>query len=352
MEVRQKPPTIWDVAGLSGVSKSTVSNVLTGSSGVSTRTRRRVTDAIARLGYRPNVLARQLVRQRTTTLGVVVGDLANPFYGEMAKLVEQHAAERGYTAMFCNTDGDPGRELARLENLLQHRVAGIVFLSFTQDLASIGNRLPAGLHTVFLSCNQESADSVAVDDRRGAEMATRHLIELGHRVIAYVTTPLVEERAHEARLAGFRQALSLAGLAPAATVRWQPPSGIAQVDGRSQPLRDLFSGGRPVTAVFASNDFAAIDLMEAADQLKLRVPDDLSVVGFDDISLARLARIGLTTVAQPRQDLVRIGIEILISRIEGRLTGPPRYIMPDAALMVRSSTAAPPSHREHGDRTR
>src|SRR5438477_1060545 len=125
----RRHPTILDVASHAGVSKSTVSNVVRGLPGVSEATRRRVRTAIRELGYRPNVLARQLVQQRTTILGVVVGDLANPFYAEMAKLLERDAFARGYTTMFCNTEGDADSELAGLETLLQHQVAGLIFLS-------------------------------------------------------------------------------------------------------------------------------------------------------------------------------------------------------------------------------
>jgi len=120
----RRHPTILDVASHAGVSKSTVSNVVRGLPGVSESTRRRVRTAIDQLGYRPNVLARQLVQRRTSILGVVVGDLANPFFAEMAKSVERHAASRGYTAMFCNTEGESESELAGVETLLQHRVAG------------------------------------------------------------------------------------------------------------------------------------------------------------------------------------------------------------------------------------
>src|SRR4029077_9834607 len=128
-----KPPTILDVASRAGVSKSTVSNVIRGVVGVSEETRRKVDSAIKHLGYRPNILARQLVQQRTNILGVFVGDLANPFYAEMAKSVERHAAAHAYTAMFCNTEGDSESELAGIETLLEQRVAGFVFLAFSGD---------------------------------------------------------------------------------------------------------------------------------------------------------------------------------------------------------------------------
>src|SRR5205814_629223 len=226
----RRHPTIHDVASHAGVSKSTVSNVVRGLPGVSESTRRRVLTSIDELGYRPNVLARQLVQRRTSILGVVVGDLANPFFAEMAKSVERHAAARGYTAMFCNTEGDSESELAGVETLLQHRVAGIVFLAFSGD--------PRTMQEV-----------------------------LHHQV--------------------------------------------------------------PV--VFASNDVAAIALQEFADRVGIRVPEDVSIVGFDDVPMAGLARIALTTVAQPRDELARLGIADVADRIERKVKGPPRTTLVDVS---------------------
>src|SRR5437764_10967426 len=163
----RRHPTILDVASHAGVSKSTVSNVVRGLPGVSDATRRRVRAAIDELGYRPNVLARQLVQQRTSMLGVVVGDLANPFFAEMAKSVERHAAARGYTAMFCNTEGDSQSERAGVETLLEYRVAGIVFLAFSGESRTMQETLEHQVPVVFLSCKADWGDVVSVDDELG-----------------------------------------------------------------------------------------------------------------------------------------------------------------------------------------
>src|SRR5881396_3959101 len=160
-------PTILDVASHAGVSKSTVSNVVRGLPGVSEATRRRVGTAIRELGYRPNVLARQLVQQRTSILGVVGGDLANPFFAEMAKSVERHAAARGYTAMFCNTEGDSQSELAGIETLLAQRVAGVVFFAFSGDSRTMRETLQHQIPAVFVSCGADWGDVVSVDDEVG-----------------------------------------------------------------------------------------------------------------------------------------------------------------------------------------
>ena len=172
----RRHPTILDVASHAGVSKSTVSNVVRGLPGVSEATRRRVRSSIRELGYRPNVLARQLVQQRTSILGVVVGDLANPFFAEMAKSVERHAAARGYTAMFCNTEGDSQSELAGIETLLEHRVAGIVFLAFSGDSRTMQETLQHQVPAVFVSCRAEWGDVVSVDDSFAEEGMAKGLL--------------------------------------------------------------------------------------------------------------------------------------------------------------------------------
>ena len=342
----RRHPTILDVASRAGVSKSTVSNVVRGMEGVAEATRQRVVSAIEELGYRPNVLARQLVQRRTSILGVVVGDLANPFFAEMAKSVERHAAARGYTAMFCNTEGDSKSELAGVETLLQHRVAGIVFLAFSGDSQTMQETLEQHIPVVFVSCGADWGDLVSVDDELGGRLATTHLIEAGHRRIAYLSIPELEEESDHARLDGCIAALAEAGLAKPMEIAWSPPADHAAVDGRERALADLFRGPDAVTAVFASNDVAAIALQEFADRVNLAVPEDLSIVGFDDVPMAGLARIGLTTIAQPRDELARLGIATIADRIERKLKGPPRRVKVDVRLVARRSTAPPSDRRD------
>jgi LacI family transcriptional regulator len=336
----RRPPTILDVASRAGVSKSTVSNVVRDFPGVSESTRRRVREAIDQLGYRPNVLARQLVQQRTNILGVVVGDLANPFFAEMAKLVERHAAARGYTAMFCNTEGDSESEIAGVETLLEYRVAGIVFLTFSGDSRTMRETLQHQVPVVFVGCHEDWGDVVSVDDVRGAKLGTKHLVDSGHRRIAFVSIPELEDRSDVSRRQGYGEALEEAGLGPVVRISWSPPSDHASVDGTDRKLADLFTGPDRVTAVFASNDVAAIALQEFADRVDLHVPGDLSIVGFDDVPMAGLARISLTTVAQPRDELARLGIATIADRIERKLKGPPQTTLVGVNLVTRKSTAA------------
>ncbi len=338
MATARKPPTILDVASRAGVSKSTVSNVIRGVVGVSGDTRSKVDIAIKQLGYRPNILARQLVQQRTNILGVVVGDLANPFYAEMAKSVERYAAARGYTAMFCNTEGDSASELAGIETLLAQRVAGIVFFAFSGDSRTMRETLQHHVPAVFLSCHEDWGDVVAVDDELGGRLATRHLIEAGHRRIAFLSIPELSDSSDQARYVGCIKEAQ-AGSASITRISWSPPSDHAEIDGTVKDLREAFAGSSRITGVFASNDLAAVDLMEFGDRVGLRVPADLSIVGFDDVPMAGLARIALTTVAQPRDELARRGIDTIIERIEGRLKGKPKTTLVGVKLVLRNSTS-------------
>jgi LacI family transcriptional regulator, galactose operon repressor len=339
-----RPPTIVDVARAAGVSKSTVSNVIRSAEGVKDETRRAVVTAIQQLGYRPNAVARQLARQHTRIFGVIVGDLGNPFHAGMAKHVEREAASRGYATMFSNTLGDREIEGAAVEMMLEHRVAGIVFLAFSGP-DEIRALLEGKLPVVFVGCSEGWADSVVAADRSGARIATEHLIELGHRRIAYLTTPLVEDRDNRSRLVGYREALRSASLSAGPVISWDPNAPGAGPSDRIDALAEIFRGNDPVTGVFASNDLAAIDLIDVADTMGLDVPTDLSVVGFDDAGIAGLSRISLTTVAQPQQELVRLGAEALVKRIEGGRTAEPRRRVVDVELVLRRSTAPPRTRR-------
>jgi LacI family transcriptional regulator len=172
-------------------------------------------------------------------------------------------------------------------------------------------------------------------------LATEHLIEIGHRRIAFLSIPEDEDQADLARFEGYKQALLHAGLGPVTRIRWSPPADHASIDGREINLVDVFSGLDRVTAVFATYDVAAIALQEFADRMHLRVPEDLSIVGFDDVPTAGLARIALTTIAQPRDELAGLAIAAIADRIEQRFNGPPRTQLVGVDLVTRRSTAPP-----------
>jgi LacI family transcriptional regulator len=336
-----RDPTIFDVAALAGVSKSTVSNVVRGSAGVAETTQARVERAIEILRYRPNALARQFVQQRTSILGVLVGDLDNPFYAEMAKRVEHYAFDAGYTAMFCNIEGDDDFAASRVDALLEQRVAGVVFLAFFGRSPGLEATLHANVPVAFVGLREDWGDSVAANDSAGARLATEHLLEAGHRRISYLTTHHVEARASRARLSGYRSAMRASGAQALPPLNWEPGSHDAIVKGRRVALVDQLAGPNGTTAVFCSNDLGAIALLDFADHHGLRVAEDLSIVGFDNVALSGLARISLTTIGQPFDAIAQRGIEMLRARLDGSMTGVPRHELMTPALVVRHSTGPP-----------
>jgi LacI family transcriptional regulator len=314
-------PTIVDVANLSGVSKSTVSNVLRGAGRVSAPTRTRVLESIEALGYRPNSLARDLVRRRSNTIGVVLGDLANTFYAELVKLLELRISAAAYTTIVCNTDGHIELERERVEMLLERAVSGVAMLQFSGDRTVLEELSVAGVPVVVISCWEEHADCVAVDDGAGMAAAVEHLYGLGHRRIAHVTSHLVEDSTRAARYAGYEHAMRRHGLEPILldADAWDPDSGL--------------------TAFAAANDLIAIELIDRLEAGGARVPGDVSVVGFDGTDLGAHSRIALTTIAQPRARLVAEGVRLLRERLADG-DGPPRHVRLQGELVVRGSTGA------------
>ncbi len=340
---RRKAATILDVAAEAGVSKSTVSNVVRGVAEIAPDTRERVLKAIEALDYRPNAIARQFVNQRTTTLGVLVGDLTNPYYARMAQVVERAAFRCGYTTMFCNIEGDDEMAAAGVDSLLSQRVAGIVLLAHVDSgSAAYGSLQRAGVPIVFLGLSESWGDSVGPMDRRGARIAVNHLIELGHERIAYVRTPLVERSSDRPRYEGYRDEMRRHGLRTLSPHLWTPGSDVVVVSRREAPLVEALTGPRAPTGLFVSNDIGAVALIDACESAGLSVPDAISVVGFDDIAIAGFGRIALTTVSQPLSFQAEQAVSWLLERIEDP-TIPPRHKQVPVELRVRRSTGPVPA---------
>lgn len=336
-------PTIHDVAEASGVSKSTVSNVVRGVGNVQPETRERVLQAIATLGYRPNALARNLVKRRTSTMGLVVGDLANPFYSELAKLVELRASHSGCTTMIANTNGRWESEQSQIESLLEQRVAGLLMLQFSGERAIIDETVAQSVPLVLLTTWDDRTDCVCIDDEQGAALATSHLVELGHRRVGYLSSVLVEPSVEQARFAGYRHALQSAGLEVPedAVVHLTMPAYLRGAGAVPPALDRVLSSPHRPTAFFCANDLMAIELIDRLEERGLRVPGDVSVVGFDDIAVAGLRRISLTTVVQPTHQLARIGVETFMERSELGFASPWRQVRLEPTLAVRGSTGPP-----------
>jgi LacI family transcriptional regulator len=300
-----------------------------------------VVGAIERLNYKPNAIARQFVKQRTTTLGVLVGDLSNPYYAQMAQVAEREASRCGYTTMFCNVEGDASIAAAGLDALFEHRVAGIVSLAFISRTPQLQDALRrAAVPIVFLGLSEQWGDSVGPEDTQGGRLATEHLLGLGHQRIAYVRTPLVERSGDRARYTGYRSALRSARRAAMAPLRWNPGAIEVALAGRRVELADLLARPDAPTALFVSNDIGAISMIETCETLGFDVPREVSIVGFDDIALAGLHRISLTTVAQPLDFQAERAVAMLLERIENPRIAR-RHLSLPVELRIRDSTTPP-----------
>jgi LacI family transcriptional regulator, galactose operon repressor len=334
---RRSLPTLLDVARLAGVSRTTASDALQGRGRVAAATRTRVHAAVEQLGYRAHVGARDMRRQRTEIVGVVVGDLVDPFCAELTAQIERLAAARGYRVLLATAGPDLREEARAIESLMEHRAAAIVLISFTGEdhgLDAISSHTPV----VCVGYEGPYGVSVGIDDRRGGELAAEHLAALGHRRIAYVSNTGVPPKTDRERRAGYRRALRRAGIEPDPQLVQRLPAG--RDEQRLRRMRELLDAPDRPTAVFGSSDITAIELMSCAHELGLRVPGDLSVVGFDGIALARMPMIALTTVAQPIAELARRGVEAAIALVEDprAAIAQPRS---EPRLIVRHTTAPP-----------
>ena len=236
--------TIFDVAHEAGVSKSTVSNVVRGVDEVSDETRKRVLAVIERLDYKPNGIARQFVKRRTTIVGVLVGDLGNPYHAHLAQAVERALFRCGHTAMFCNVEGDDELAVAGVDALVEQRVAGFVFLAMIERTPRLAGALRrAGVPIVTIGLRQDWTDSVGPRDREGGRLAAQHLLDLGHRRVAYVRTSTVEAGGDRARYAGYASVLRAAGVRPQA-LAWTRPPGRSALDAARFRCRMPSAGPR------------------------------------------------------------------------------------------------------------
>lgn len=339
---RATQPTIIDVARHAGVSKSTVSNVLQARSSVAEPLRQRVMASVEALNYRPHVGARSL-RQRAQVLGVVVGDLNNPFHAELAARLENEAAHREHSMLLATTGGVGDREVARIRALLGHRVAALIFLDAPHR---DGRRLLDGSTPVIMASVASSGfPSIAVDEAGGTRAAVDHLIGLGHSRIGFVSAMLGDGASTERpRFKGFEKAMTAAGLTIAAPWLLRPSRRPSDSASWFDVFRRYARQVERPTAVVAAHDLMALELLAAAEAEGLRVPEDLSIVGFDDIAVARWSRVSLTTIAQPMDEIARGAVEMAIDAATG-IRAVRRRVSLQPRLVVRGTTAPPGSTR-------
>jgi LacI family transcriptional regulator len=327
--------TIRDVARRAGVGQATVSRVLNGSA-ARPETRERVLKAAAELGFVPNRLARGLVAKSTRTIGLVIPDITNPFFPSLTRGVEDSASSGGYSVFLCNTDNDPATEELELRRLSEHRVDGIIFVGTTNRRDLLESVLATGVPMVMTDrpVDDLDADSVLVDNNAGARAACRHLIDLGHRRIGLVAGTS-RTRTGQERVTGYREALREAGISVDESLMAQ---GNYTLESGYQAAQVLFGRFPRPTAIFAANDVMAIGVIRAAEEAGLTVPDDLSVVGYDDIQFASMVRPALTTVRQPAYEMGRSAMTMLLERISGEAAGAGRQHLFQPELVVRATT--------------
>jgi len=346
-EVRQGGVTIRDVARAANVSISTVSHVLSGKRPTSGLTRRRVEAVIQELGYRPNRVAQSLVWRRPFALGLIIPDITNPYFPTFARGAEDRVRERGYTLVLGNSDYDPRRETSYLELVRSNQLAGAIYClgdEMSPILAELNRAIEEGLAVVLVHSPMPRVPTVCADNRQGGRLAAEHLLGHGHRAIGIVSAlPLDEGMAD--RETGFLDALRTAGL-PVDRASVPVMYGNHQIEGGRQAALELLENTPSLTAVFVLNDLMALGALEAVRSLGRRVPEDVSVVGFDDIPFAALANPPLTTVGQPIRQLGEQAADLLLTVIEhgsgaGAEVPPPSVLLPNRLIQRQSSGGAP-----------
>ncbi len=330
--------SIKDIARIAGVSHSTVSRALRGSSLIPASTAERIQQIAREVGYSASSVARSLVSGRTLTIGVVVTSIADPFNGEVVAGLEEVANDRGYSVILATSQALPDRELSVVQSFQSRRVDGIVVAS--SRIGSHYAQLLAELRIPVVLLNNQHPErfnySVSIDNATGTCEATGHLLQLGHRRIAYLGDKLGLHSDAE-RKAGFLQAMSQAGIEV-------PPEYLLLGDGKSEGAAEAFrvfleGSFEPPTAVVCYNDMSAVGVLEIARNKGIRLPEELSIVGFDDIQLAAFLSPALTTVRQPKRELGMRSMQLLLKMLAGEPAA--KSVVLPGKLIVRDSTAPP-----------
>jgi len=346
----RQAPTIGDVARRAGVSRATVSRVLNEYPHVRPQVRTDVQRAIRALRYRPDQVARSLARRETKTLGLVVADITNPFYAETARAIVETARGHGYHVILCNTDNLHRLQEEYVEVLRQRRVDGIIFGSVFLDDPVVEALVEAGYPCVMYNRRLRSGrgNYIVLDNASASHDLTRHLLDLGHRHIGFITGLRDLSTASE-RLRGYRAALRAAGL-PADPRLMRPGAFKAEMAQRA--AQELLKLPRRPTAIMAGNDLMALGVMQAAGDLGLRVPEDLAVVGFDDIEIAAHRQIQLTTMAQQKAEMGRMAVVWMLEIIRDprRYRREPLQQILTPTLVVRRTCGALLRGDKSGDR--
>ena len=329
--------TIYDIARVVGVAKSTVANALSGKGTVSEATRQRILQAAHELGYRPNAVARSLYLHKTFTIALILPNIANPFYPEIAGAVENIAREHEYQVLLCNTHQNFDLGKQQMERFISRWVDGYIIMGSSLDIADITHYFQHGNPIVL--CDWQENESpigipqVSVDFYRAGELAAKHLLELGHQHIAIIG----DEPQQTLRQEGFRAVLEKSGIALSPSMIQQGNSKLES--GYAAAKKLLLLEPRP-TAIFATTDWMALGAMDAVLDEGLRIPQDISIIGLDDIVVSAHIRPHLTTIAVPKLQLAKEATELLLNQFTDQQDSAVSRLV-EPYIIVRQSTASP-----------
>ncbi|HCG7918348.1 substrate-binding domain-containing protein [Vibrio parahaemolyticus] len=328
--------TMKDIAKLAGVSTSTVSHVINKTRFVSEEISERVNNAAKELNYyAPSALARSLKVNRTKTIGMLVTTSTNPFFGEVVKGVERSCYHKGYSLILCNTEGDNERMRQSINTLLQKRVDGLILMcsSLEGERIDVFERYP-DIPVVVMDWGPMlfTSDKIQDNSLRGGYLAAKYLIDCGHTEIGCITGPLIKHQA-QMRYEGYKRAMNEAGLD--FNANWIIESDF-ECEGGYQAFKKMAERGKLPSSIFVSNDMMAMGVINAANELDIKVPDDLSIIGYDDIHIAKFMSPSLTTIHQPKYRLGQAAVETLVRRLDDK-SNEAQVVQLEPTLVVRNS---------------
>jgi LacI family transcriptional regulator len=327
--------TLREIAKMAKVSHTTVSRVLNNDQRVREETKNRILNLVNKLGYKPDARARQLVLRRSNLIGLVVPDISNPFYAELARGIEDKAHQENYNVIFCSTDNKPERMETYVHLMIDVGIDGFIFTSARLREPLIKKLIAEQLPLVLVNrkLNGEAFNYVVLNNVKGAYEVTKHLIDLGYRKIAIIDGPSNVSTGFD-RLRGYQRALKDHHIPINTNYIIHGP--FARVTGYKGARCLLEMENRP-EAIFGGSDYIAMGVIDAVQEMGLRVPEDIGLVGFDDTEFASNQRIRLTTVSQNKYEMGNLGVQILIDLIERKNTNYTHKVILEPELVIRES---------------
>lgn len=324
--------TIKDIAKKLNISYATVSKALSDSREISEATKEKVRNTAREMNYKPNAIARGLVMKKTKTIGLIIPDITNPFYPEIARAVEETVNKEGYSVIFCNSDWKCDKETEYVDLLISKKVDGIILAPTGEQMLELGN-IDIPIVIVGKRNGYNNSDYVVIDDKKGGFLATEHLIKCGCRKIMFVGGKQNVESNRD-RLDGYKQALNLYNIAiDELMIR----NGNFKRESGYVLMREVLEKHYVPDGVFAGNDMLALGVIQAINEFGYKIPEDISVIGFDDIPFAELPEISLTTIAQPKYKMGILAAEEILAKIKNESVEDGKIVM-TPELVIRKTT--------------